>query len=169
MLACFFSDKVFLSLQLVMLWAFCWGPHLFGPWHMHIYIYIWYMEPRHCLKAFAKLVDKKPGNFCQTSLQDDPGIRGGISHHMDVSKNNGTPKWMVKIMVPNPMFLLGAQPSPCCSFARHLVAKRSSVAHLLITKHSPGFNGWFGGKTTPIFGSTPIYWYWNIWQQICSS
>ena len=36
----------------------------------------------------------------------DPGIRGGISHHMDVSKNNGTPKWMVKIMVPNPYFLM---------------------------------------------------------------
>ena len=25
---------------------------------------------------------------------------------MDVSKNNGTPKWMVKIMVPNPIKIL---------------------------------------------------------------
>ena len=28
-------------------------------------------------------------------------------------------------------------PRPCCSFARHLVGKGSSVAHLLVTKHSP--------------------------------
>ena len=33
--------------------------------------------------------------------------------------------------------LVGAQPSPCCSFARHLVGKMVIIAHLLITKHSP--------------------------------
>ena len=29
---------------------------------------------------------------------------GGKCHHMELSKNRGTPKWMVKIMVPNPIF-----------------------------------------------------------------
>ena len=28
-------------------------------------------------------------------------------------------------------------PRPCCSFVRHLIGKGSSVAHLLVTKHSP--------------------------------
>ena len=34
--------------------------------------------------------------------------------------------------------LVGAEPSPCCSFAHHLTNKKWwSIAHLLITKHSP--------------------------------
>ena len=48
-------------------------------------------------------------------------------------------KTLDKWILPNSLKkLVGAEPSPCCSFAHHLTDKKWwSIAHLLITKHSP--------------------------------
>ena len=66
-------------------------------------------------------------------------------HHHPPSPKNAPKRWGKKQQQHWSAFffktrteLAGAQPPTNCSFARHLVGKWPSFAHLLITKHQPG-------------------------------